>query len=273
MNLHYDMMKIDINIKNYQEIKNKLKNLYDDFHTFYDQVSSENKSWNIDDVRFSLISKPMNVILATLVGFEPLLTTLQTGKWFIETFPDKFTQTVPVEIVTRFHDAYDAYLRRSLISDFYGSFESTFRLIAGPEGLNVVSNNAIVFSRIYPHLLSRLQLTRHMNLMMVWGIIRNAVHTNTIYNPPVSNPQDLVFQYKYEKYTFEIGKPVKKSSWDDLVNYSDAYLELIKTMIARTEIKNMNELLETSAKFHPIGPTEEEFQKLVEQFPKDDTKG
>lgn len=264
-------MKVEINLKNYEDVKSKLKKLHDDFELFYEKISSENPSWNLDDARFSLISKPMNVIAFTMIGLEPIKITLQNAKWFTENFPEKFPKKVPLEVVAQFHDAYDAYLRRSFISDFYGSFESSFRLIAGPEGLAIIPTRSVMFSRTYPQLFRELELSRHTNLMVVWGIVRNAIHSNSIYNPPGRDPQNLTFQYKGKKRTFKVGKPIKKSSWDELFTYCSAYLELLEKIFSRNKIKNMNELLETSATFQSIGPTEEEVQNLIENLSNNDS--
>ena len=75
-----------------------------------------------------------------------------------------------------------------------------------------------------------------------------------------------------KKYKFKIGEPIKKQSWDEIITYCTAYLELVKTMLSRVKIKKMEELLETAATYGVIGPTEEAFYNLAESISENDSQ-
>ena len=168
----------------------------------------------INDSRIVIFTKGIRILNGIQIGLSHLHRDLKENTWWENRFPN---DVVTKENRIALRADFDNFIRNALISEIYGIFESTVRILANTYSPTKFSNT-IIFSKIYPNFLQELKLEKFVPLIDIWSNIRNSIHNDGIYLPP--KKIDRHIPYDGQIYAFCVGKPIIHAGWKDLCELS-----------------------------------------------------
>ena len=202
------------------------------------------RSWKINDVRIVIFTKGIRVMNGIQIGLSHLHIDLRRDTWWEKKYPN---DVITPENKRLLCDDFDNFLRSGLISDVFGIFESTTRVLAGAYSPKIFSNLTINFSRIYPRFLKELSLNQFIPLIQIWSNIRNSVHNDGMFIPPKPENQDIV--YDGDTYLFRVGKPVIHAGWKDLCELSYELGKATYQIVTSDKISSISFIEEPGSKY------------------------
>lgn len=213
-------------------------------YTLTKQKLEKERSWKINDARIVIFTKGIRVMNGIQIGLSHLHRDLRSDDWWKKRFPN---DVITPENKKFLCDDFDNFLRSALISDVYGIFESTVRILAGVYSPKMFSSLTIRFSSIYPKFLKELNLDPFIPLIQIWSNIRNSVHNDGMFIPPKPNNQDIV--YDGDTYLFRVGKPIIHTGWKDLCELSYELGKATYQIVTSTKISSISFIEEPGSKY------------------------
>jgi len=212
-------------------------------YTILREKLQKERSWKINDSRIVIFTKGIRVLNGVQIGLSHLHRDLKKNTWWKNRFPN---DVVTKENRIRLRADFDNFLRNALISEIYGIFESTVRILATTYSPTKFSNR-IIFSKIYPNFLQELGLKKFVPLLEIWSNIRNSVHNDGLHRP--YKKIDKHITYDEQIYSFYVDKPVFHTGWKDLCELSYELGKATLQIVTSHQISSIGFIEEPGSKY------------------------
>lgn len=201
-------------------------------------------SWKRNDTRVVIFTKGIRVMNGIQISLSHLHRDLKSDDWWKKRYPNEVITSENKKFLC---DDFDNFLRSALISDVYGIFESTVRILAKSYSPTLFPNVTISFSKIYPKFLKELNLKQFISLIQIWSNIRNSIHNDGMFIPPDGKDQDIV--YDNDTYLFRVEKPIIHAGWKDLCELSYELGKATYQIVRTLKISSISYIEEPGSKF------------------------
>jgi len=217
-------------------------------------------TWKRNDSRIVIFTKGIKVMNGIQIGVAHLQKDLRYDKWWKDRFPNN---TITSENKKLLRSEFDNLLRGALINDVYSIFESTIRILAHKFSSEMFPDPTIMFSKIYPKFLKKLELEKFIPLLDIWSNIRNSIHNDGMFIPPKSKAKDVDIPYDGETYMFRVGKPIIYAGWKDLCELSYELGKVTNQIITSSKISSIPVIEEPGSKYWDLKNMDSEELKKI----------
>jgi len=229
-------------------------------YTFSRKKLEKERSWKRNDSRIVIFTKGVRVMNGLQIGLSHLHRDLRRDEWWKHRFPNHVISSENKKLLC---DDFDNLLRSGLISEVYGIFESTIRVLAGAYYSKIFPNLTISFSRIYPKFLKKLELEKFVPLIQILSNIRNSIHNDGTFLPIYKKDEDI--PYDGDTYIFRVGKPIIYAGWKDLCELSYELGKATYQIVTSKKISSSSFIEEPGSKYWPYkNKTQSEWKFLFE---------
>lgn len=143
-----------------------------------------------EDIRFSLISRPLSSIMIQILTIKIYQSTLYKKEWWNSI-------NVPDTEIKNLGELHEMFLKKSQFFDFASLVESDFRRLIRKLSPGACGEGKATFESIYKKILFDLSLTEFTDLFQFMSLIRNTIHNNGFHFHPKDENNPLCLKEKH----------------------------------------------------------------------------
>lgn len=215
------------------ELLRRLDNLNDACLLARNQQSKANPTLDsASDVRITTFGKLIHVLNGTSMCLRSAMFAYARPEFWTQlgVAPPQSSREAEEQAKSHFL-ATEKFVRFACHQAFFSVLESSLRLVMRAVDPVACNQSTDAFKNIYTCLLSRLGLAGRASLLDLMRCIRNTIHNNGFYFH--RSWQDETVEHNGQTYRFEIGKPVQRLGWEDLLrNFDEARTLLLDIFTA-----------------------------------------
>jgi len=204
----------------------------------------KNQKLRTDDARVVYFRKCSQINDTTILSYDFYQRHLLTDTWWKERFPNHI---ISKKNKTKLAYAYDQSIRTNYLLDNYSAFESSIRIIVQTYNPNKYNKLQHSFEKLFVWFMKELNRENCIPIFQVFTNIRNAMHSNGLFNP--FNQENEEIEYQGKKFTFEVGKPIVYGGWTDIFSILKIIIFEFHIMINNDIIKQIKFVKEPYSDF------------------------
>jgi len=223
----------------YIKIGTTFDEILEKFTKSQERIIQSHPDWDFQDARFVIFRKIIQMLNGFAIGFSHIHREFINPNWFKTLYGELGTE----ENHKRLCNEFEIFLGSGLIIFLYGAIESSMRIIS----LKLDSKrfpNDLTFSSLYKTLLSDLNLDQYVDLLRIWGYLRNTIHNNGVFLP--LNGKDQIIEYHNNTFKFENGKQHTIIGWEMYAPLVDDLCEMVSSIVESKDITSIKEIPDTS---------------------------
>jgi len=225
--------------KFYTQIGTTVDEIREKFTKSEEKIIQSHSDWNFQDARLVIFRKIIQILNGFTIGFSHIPREFINPVWFKTLYGDLGTK----ENQERLCEEFEIFLGSGLIIFLYGAIESTMRIISLKLGSEKFPRT-ISFSSLYKSFLADLNMEQHIDLLRIWGNLRNTIHNNGIFLP--FDGEDQIIKYHGNTFTFENGKQHDVIGWEMYALLVGDLCEMVSSIVESKEISSIKEIPDTS---------------------------
>lgn len=193
-------------------------------------LEAQEKKFAPDDIRISIVAKPLGSIILQILLFNSNLATFYNHDWW-----DK----LPVPECGRkaFSERVDNFYKYGIFIQFISVVESELRVLIRELEPDACKGGKAPFICIYETILRRFGLNEYKNLFAFSRLIRNAIHNNGVHFP--DNCKDEKIEFKGVEYEFRYGKEIDFFYPSVLADIQDEMFVFLKKIINHNKMDSL----------------------------------
>jgi len=247
LDLNFNTLKSIILVENHMESQEYYLNIattFDEvrekFTKFQENIIQSHSDWDFQDARLVIFRKVVQMLNGFGIGFSHIHREFINSEWFKQLYGDELGND---ENQKRLCREFELFLSSGIIIFLYGAIESSMRIISLKiDSVRFPKN--INFSSLYKTFLADLNLEQYVNLLKIWGYLRNTIHNNGIFLP--FDGQDQIIEYQGTTFKFENGKQHNVQRWEMLALLIGDFCEMVSHIIESEKVSSIKEIPDTS---------------------------
>lgn len=223
----------------YIKIGTTFDGILEKFTKSEERNTQSHPDWDFQDARIVIFRKIIQMLNGFAIGFSHIHREFINPIWFKTLYRELGTEENQKKLCNEF----EIFLGSGLIIFLYGAIESSLRIISLKLDSNRFPKN-INFSSLYKTFLPDLNLERYVDLLKIWGYLRNTIHNNGIFLP--FDGHDQIIQYHDITFKFENGKQHNVQGWEMYALLVGDFCEMITAIVESNKISSIKEIPDTS---------------------------
>lgn len=223
----------------YIKIANTFDEILEKFTKSEERNTQSHPDWDFQDARIVIFRKIIQILNGFAIGFSHIHREFINPTWFKTLYRELGTEENQKKLCNEF----EIFLSSGLIIFLYGAIESSMRIIS----LKLDSTKfpkGITFSSLHKTLLADLNLEQYVDLLRIWGYLRNTIHNNGIFLP--FDGENQIIEYHNNTFKFENGKQHTIIGWEMYAILVDDLCEMVSSIVESKEISSIKEIPDTS---------------------------
>lgn len=223
----------------YIEIGTTFDKTIEEFTKSMERINQDHSDWDFQDARRVIFRKIIQILNGFAIGFSHIHREFINQEWFKMLYREVGTEENQKKLCNEF----EIFLGSGLIIFLYGAIESSMRIIALKLNSKIFPKN-ISFSSLNKTFLEELNLDQYVNLLRIWGNLRNTIHNNGIFLP--FNGKDQIIEYHNTKFKFENGKQHTIQGWKMYSLLVRDLTDMVTSIVDSDDVSAIKEIPDTS---------------------------
>jgi len=224
----------------YLKIASAFDEIREKFTRSEELIMQSHSDWDFQDARRVIFRKIIQMLNGFGIGFSHIHREFINPSWFNALYPEGLNTK---ENQKKLCNEFEIFLGSGIIIFLYGAVESSMRIISQRLDSSKYGKNTN-FSSLYEDFLTDLNLTQYIDLLRLWGFLRNTIHNNGVFLP--YNGEDQIVKFHGVTYKLENGKQHPMAGWEIYASLVGDLCEMVSSIVESKEIISIKEIPDSS---------------------------